>query len=371
MTTQNRHRLAVFIGRFQPFHIGHRAVLEHAATIADSALVLVGSAYRPRSPKNPLSFEERCGLMRAGLEGVDFDIALLPLVDTLYNDRAWASNVRTAVTMHMRAAGLDPAHTDILLTGYEKDSSSAYVRWFPEWRWETAPAHLHKGVPVSATGLRHALYDLTDVDGAALVEKFGARQVAAVQDWAAANAADMDELRAEAAYIAEYQARIRNAEDVYGYPIPINTADAIVVQSGHILLVERGQLPGKGLLALPGGHLDPGETALESAVRELYEECRIDVPKGVFHGRLRKRQVFDHPDRAERGWVRTEAFLFELEDRPKLEKVKAGDDAARAVWVPIADVMPDRLFEDHFDIIQTMVPEVPFAYSSLLMAHTA
>jgi bifunctional NMN adenylyltransferase/nudix hydrolase len=68
--------------------------------------------------------------------------------------------------------------------------------------------------------------------------------------------------------------------------------------------------------------------------------------------------------------VRTEAFVFELQDRKSLEKLKAGDDAANAQWVPITEITPDTLFEDHFDIIQALVPDVPFAYSSILMAQS-
>lgn len=55
-----RHTLAVFIGRFQPFHIGHHDVVASMATQADSMLILIGSAYRARSWKKPFQ------LCRAG-----------------------------------------------------------------------------------------------------------------------------------------------------------------------------------------------------------------------------------------------------------------------------------------------------------------
>lgn len=79
--------------------------------------------------------------------------------------------------------------------------------------------------------------------------------------------------------------------------------------------------------------------------------------------------LFDHPERSERGWVRTEAFVFELQDRAKLEKIKPGSDAISAAWVPITAITPDAMFEDHFDILQALVPDVPFAYASIVMAH--
>jgi bifunctional NMN adenylyltransferase/nudix hydrolase len=46
--------------------------------------------------------------------------------------------------------------------------------------------------------------------------------------------------------------------------------------------------------------------------------------------------------------------LIELKGE-KLPKVKGGDDASKAFWVPFADVKPEQMFEDHFHIIQAMV----------------
>lgn len=357
--------LAVFIGRFQPFHLGHLDVVTRAFAVADSALLLVGSAYRPRSWKNPFSYAERRAFIMAGTQGLGKPVATLPLVDTLHNDRAWTSNVRTAVMAHIRRAGLDPETTQVVLTGFEKDASSQYLGWFPTWEMLDASPKRHHGMILNATDLREELF-FGDATG--MAPRFGAAHVTPVMEWIAANPRAVDTIRAEGALVAKYRQRTQAAEQVYGYPIPVNTADAVVVQSGHVLLVKRAAQPGKGLWALPGGHIDPGETALDAALRELYKEAGLDMPKGAMRGRLRERRVFDHPERSEKGWVRTEAFVFDLQDRAQLEKVKSGSDAAAARWVPITEITPDTLFEDHFDIIHALVPEVPFAYASILMA---
>jgi bifunctional NMN adenylyltransferase/nudix hydrolase len=357
-----RQTLAIFIGRFQPFHAGHLDVVEQALSRADSMLMLVGSAYRPRSWKNPFSYSERRAFIAAGTAHLGKPVTTLPLVDTLYNDRAWISNVRTAVTLHMRRVGLDPAATDVILTGFEKDKFSQYLRWFPTWEMVQAAPKMHGGVVLNATDLREALFFGGPSDA------FGDAHVAPVQKWIDANPQAVETIRSEGAFVSKYRAKTAAAEAVYGYPIPVNTADAVVIQSGHVLLVERLTQPGKGLWALPGGHIDPGETALDAAIRELYEEAGLDMPKGAMRGRLRTRRVFDHPERSEKGWVRTEAFVFDLQDRAQMEKVKASSDAAAAAWVPITEITPDALFEDHFDIIHALVPEVPFAYASILMA---
>jgi len=363
-----RHRLAVFIGRFQPFHAGHFDVVQNALGQCDSMLMLIGSAYRPRSWKNPFTYAERAAFVRASVDRLAKPVATLPLVDTLYNDRAWTVNVRTAVTLHMRRAGLDPDKTDIVLTGFEKDKSSRYLSWFPTWQMLPADPHTHDGEVVSATDLRQALFFGRGDSTGRMAQRFGVQQVSSVLEWMKAHEDAVATVRDEGTFVLKYRERTAQAEDVFGYPIPVNTADAIVVQSGHILMIERKMQPGKGQWALPGGHIDRGEQAIDAAIRELYEEAGLDMPKGAMRGRLRERRVFDHPERSEKGWVRTEAFVFELQDRAKLEKIKSGSDAAAARWVPITDITPDTLFEDHFDIIQALVPDVPFAYSSILMA---
>ncbi len=54
-------------------------------------------------------------------------------------------------------------------------------------------------------------------------------------------------------------------------------AGTILECDGKIVLLRRMQEPSKGLLDLPGGFMDPGETAEEAAKREIREELKIDV----------------------------------------------------------------------------------------------
>jgi cytidyltransferase-like protein len=43
----------VFIGRFQPLHVGHEHVITHALERVNRLIVLVGSANMARDPRNP------------------------------------------------------------------------------------------------------------------------------------------------------------------------------------------------------------------------------------------------------------------------------------------------------------------------------
>ena len=58
---------------------------------------------------------------------------------------------------------------------------------------------------------------------------------------------------------------------------PVLAVGAVVVRDGKVLLVLRGREPGRGLWSLPGGVVHLGETLRAAVVRELREECGIDV----------------------------------------------------------------------------------------------
>lgn len=58
---------AVVIGRFQPFHEGHLALVREALRAAPSVYVVVGSAFAARSPRNPWTYEERAAMLVGSL----------------------------------------------------------------------------------------------------------------------------------------------------------------------------------------------------------------------------------------------------------------------------------------------------------------
>jgi bifunctional NMN adenylyltransferase/nudix hydrolase len=158
-------------------------------------------------------------------------------------------------------------------------------------------------------------------------------------------------IREEQAFIAHYKAGWANAP----YAPTFVTVDAVVVQSGHVLLITRRAYPGRGQSALPGGFIQAHERLEEAMLRALREETRLKVPAPVIMGSIRRRQVFDSPHRSTRGRTITHAFYIELSPDTSLPKVKGGDDAKHAQWVPLASVDPREMYEDHYDIIQEMV----------------
>ena len=58
----------------------------------------------------------------------------------------------------------------------------------------------------------------------------------------------------------------------------VQAAAAVVLrEDGRLLLVRRGREPQRGRWSVPGGKLEPGETATQAAVRETFEETGVRV----------------------------------------------------------------------------------------------
>ena len=57
----------VIIGRFQPFHLGHWQMLQLALEQSELVLIVCGSAYQPRSKRNPWTLAEREQMIRESL----------------------------------------------------------------------------------------------------------------------------------------------------------------------------------------------------------------------------------------------------------------------------------------------------------------
>ena len=59
---------------------------------------------------------------------------------------------------------------------------------------------------------------------------------------------------------------------------PVTAVGGLIFNDvGHVLLIERARDPGKGMLGMPGGFVDPNESAEDSLHREVYEEVRLKI----------------------------------------------------------------------------------------------
>ena len=332
---KKKYDLMVFIGRFQPLHLGHVKIIERAYELSDNVMIGIGSANQSRSTKNPFTYEERAEMIKSLFP----DVITVRLDDYRYDDQKWLTNARKWFESHILALeGMSQTKIDrkrIALIGHEKDGSSFYLKMFPEWKSESVENY--KGL--NSTEIRNGLFEHGDVmvdhvpeEVKALVEKYKPNLQNVFEDYQ---------------MIQKYKESWKAAP----YPPTFVTVDAVVVCSGQILLVERAASPGKGLLALPGGFLNQKETLLKGAIRELREETRLKVSEPVLIGSVKSQHTFDAPDRSTRGRTITTAFYIDLGMQSVLPKVKGSDDAAKAFWTPLNQIDPRNMYEDHFDVI--------------------
>ena len=57
----------LYIGRFQPYHLGHQAVLEKIAKEVEEIVIVIGSAQESHTPENPFTGGERMEMIYAAL----------------------------------------------------------------------------------------------------------------------------------------------------------------------------------------------------------------------------------------------------------------------------------------------------------------
>lgn len=111
-------------------------------------------------------------------------------------------------------------------------------------------------------------------------------------------------------------------------PAPVPCVGVVCLRGDAVLLIRRGKPPRLGEWSLPGGRIEPGERAVEAALRELREETGVeaeitglvDVVDGLFPEAGRHYVLIDYAAR----WLSGEPV--------------AGDDALEARFVALDQV---------------------------------
>jgi bifunctional NMN adenylyltransferase/nudix hydrolase len=352
-------KVACVLGRFQPFHNGHFALINRAFELAEHVVILIGSTEQPRTTRNPFTFEERSNMIRTALDQSISRYSILSIPDSSYDLPAWQERVQQAVSSIVPFANKETA-----IVGCNKDSTTYYLSLFPQWKHIDPSKEGIVDLEINATEVRKVLFSIAPAQEKFTIEELVPIQTANfLEDFVKTK--EYKELQEEHQFLIKYQ----NAMRYRGAPYApsMQTVDAVVIQGGHILLIKRGSYPGKGLGALPGGFVNPTEKLEDAVIRELIEETQIDVPEAILKSSIVTQRTFDDPHRDQRGRVYTQAFLIDLDNELKnrikkwgtsksgLAKVKGGDDAAKAKWIPIAELNPLKMYGDHYHVINKML----------------
>jgi nicotinamide-nucleotide adenylyltransferase len=95
----NQAKVAVLVGRFQPFHLGHLALVKQILNECDDLYIVIGSSQENYTPHNPFTTGERIRMIRYSLldAKIDMERVLVIHVSDDPNNARWLSNLKSYV----------------------------------------------------------------------------------------------------------------------------------------------------------------------------------------------------------------------------------------------------------------------------------
>lgn len=126
---------------------------------------------------------------------------------------------------------------------------------------------------------------------------------------------------------------------------PFVGVGVVVLKDDSVLLIRRGKPPRQGEWSLPGGSQHLGEKLAETAAREVREETGVEIEEPHFL------EVIDAIIPDAEGIVRFHYTLVDFYARWRSGVPRADDDAAEAVWIPLAELESHDMWEKTREII--------------------
>lgn len=145
--------------------------------------------------------------------------------------------------------------------------------------------------------------------------------------------------RCGSARFEENDARSKRCADC-GFTLYHNASAATVAvilnPRGEILVARRANEPARGTLDLPGGFVDAGESVEAGCLREVKEETGGEAEIVRFLFSLPNTYLFSGFE------VHTADSFFLVRLKGNWREVRANDDAAALMWIPLSRINPDE-----------------------------
>ncbi len=141
-----KNTVGLYIGRFQPFHLGHLSAIKQALEQVERLYIGIGSSQYSHEPKNPFTAKERQKMIELGLKDHGFlDRCEIFLIPDIHNNQKWVSHVQSIVPdFDMVFVGND----GIVKTLFEGADMKVVV--------------VKRETDVSATAIRHLIVESTE-----------------------------------------------------------------------------------------------------------------------------------------------------------------------------------------------------------------
>ena len=157
-----RYDLAVYIGRFQPFHYGHMKVLSWAENLAERILLLVGSSNFERTLRNPWTFNERKKMIELAITTSKFSdnlinrVTIEPINDYPNDDTKWLKIVTTKILTF----DIDIPKDRICVLGSKRDDSCYYLDMLDKFNYYNI-----EPIDISGTQVREMYFNENKIWG--------------------------------------------------------------------------------------------------------------------------------------------------------------------------------------------------------------
>jgi nicotinamide-nucleotide adenylyltransferase len=92
---------ALFVGRFQPFHLGHLEAIRNILKENDKVVIVIGSSQEISTPENPFPFWERERMIADSLKAEGIENFKIVAVPDFMDDEKWASAIMEKCSFDM------------------------------------------------------------------------------------------------------------------------------------------------------------------------------------------------------------------------------------------------------------------------------
>ena len=367
----------VYIGRFQPFHKGHKAIVDLTVKMmkpGDTFTIIIGSTDQQETERNPLSASQRKEMLSIELEG--YPVTISTINDSPYNYDLWIECLCAKMLGFKSATHEDflekqedfiKGFSNICIVGMENveeyiDRITKYYTYAPTEHFDLGiSSHVFSELDTQTSVHGSSIRTLACSEDRGHLENF----YSDIKDFVSEKV--LAYLKTVNFPLIVYNAYIKgiNYAESTGckYNSCFMTVDNIVFDKflGQVLLIKRKD---NGKLAIPGGFAEPYMNMKDNALRELEEETSITAKmlKDAFV-KIDEIQpaLIDAPYRDPRSSHKCNFVSAVYVWQSKVDAlknfipyVKAGDDAVDAVWLSkeeCEDLPAWRFHADHKKVI--------------------
>ena len=367
----------VYIGRFQPFHKGHKAIVDLTVKMmkpGDTFTIIIGSADQQETERNPLSASQRKEMLSIELEG--YPVTISTINDSPYNYDLWIEHL-CAKMLGFKSATHDDflekqedlikGFSNICIVGMENvdeyiDHTTRYYTYAPAEHFDLGiNSHVFSELDTQTSIHGSSIRAFIRADDGRCSKRFYSDIKDFVSEKVLAYLKTVDfPLIAYNAYVNGINYA---ASTGCKYNSCFMTVDNIVFDKflGQVLLIKRKD---NGKLAIPGGFAEPYMNMKDNALRELEEETSITAKmlKDAFV-KIDELEptLIDAPYRDPRSSHKCNFVSAVYVWQSKVDAlknfipyIKAGDDAVDIVWLSkeeCEDLPAWRFHADHKKII--------------------